>query len=432
VRSHLDRVCSHPATSPGDAFQPSSSSCRPGALALLASLAILSACESDTKINRLQDPPNAFIDGPIADDVFRLEGPEITFLGRVEDSFDGATDLAAMWVLPSGEQVEVETAEDGSVTLDLPTEGLVVGLQSFELYVTDTDGMTGRATGTFEVKGPLGPPTVEITVPGDGSEFPEGTSITFQGQGADLTTPADDLAFDWESSLDGPLTGAISADGSSVVVVPSLSTGEHIITLTATDNDLEQGSDSITITIGDDGSGTVEPPVDAEPGDIVFSEMMVNPEVVDDEIGEWIELYNTSDFPVDLAGYSFHDDDIDLWILGTIIVPAKEYVVLCAELDPSRNGGVPCDAWFFRDWEGDGLALANGTDELVLTRSDGVEIDWLQYDDHWFTKAIATGVDPDHLEGGANNDGSHWCDQETIISPMVEPGTPGYENDHCD
>ena len=401
-------------------------------LVSLGALVAVAGCASDTKINRLQDPPNAFIDGPVSADVFRLEGPDITFQGRVEDSYDAPADLAAMWVLPSGEQVEVNTSADGSVTLDLSMDGLDVGLLSFELYVTDTDGMTGRAEGTFEVQGPLGPPTVEITVPGDGSIFPEGTSITFQGQGSDRTTPADELAFAWESDLDGPLAGAISADGSSVVVVPALSLGEHTITLTATDGDLEQGSDTILITIGDDGTGTVDPPQDAEPGDVVFSEMMVNPEAVDDEIGEWIELYNTSDFPVDLAGYSFHDDDIDMWILGTIIVPANEYVVLCAELDPTRNGGVPCDAWFYRDWEGDGLALANGTDELVLTRADGAEIDWLQYDDYWFTTAVATGVDPDHLEGGANNDGGYWCDQTTITAPMTEPGTPGYENDHCD
>jgi hypothetical protein len=316
--------------------------------------------------------------------------------------------------------------------LELPVDDYETGIHTFELFVMDSDGTSGRAEGTFEIQGPLGPPDVQITVPAVDSTFPEGTSITFQGQGTDLTTPADDLAFEWSSDVEGVLAGAISADGSSVVVVPELSAGEHVITLTATDADLEQGSDFILITIGDDGSGTIEPPEEAQPGDVVFSEMMVNPESVQDEVGEWIELYNTSDYSVDLAGYSFHDDDVDMWILGTIIVPANEYVVLCAELDPTVNGGVPCDAWFYRNWEGNGLALANGPDELVLTRADGVEIDWLHYDDSWFNKAIATGVDPDFLDGGANNDGSHWCDQETITSPMVEPGTPGYENDHCD
>lgn len=403
-----------------------------GLVGLAALVGLSAGCAQDTKINRIEEPPQAFIDGPVSDDVFRLQGAAIPFAGRVSDEYDVALDLAAAWILPDGSRVEVAPSADGSVALDVPVDDLTTGLHTFELEVVDSDGMSGRATGSFLVEGPLGPPTVDITVPATDSSYPEGTSITFQGQGSDLTTPADDLAFEWSSDLDGVLPGAISADGSSVVVVPALSKGVHTVTLTATDADLEQGSDFVIITIGDEGSGTIDPPQDAEPGDVVFSEMMVNPEVVDDDIGEWIELYNTSDYPVDLAGYSFHDDDIDLWILGTIIVPAKEYVVLCAELDPSRNGGVPCDAWFFRDWEGDGLALANREDELVLTRADGVEIDWLHYDENWFTTAIATGVDPDFLDGGANNDGGHWCNQTTLTAPMMEPGTPGYENDHCD
>jgi hypothetical protein len=394
-------------------------------------VALGTACASDTKITRHEDPPQAFIDGPVSDDVFRLEGPSIPFAGRVDDSWDVPADLVAAWILPDGTRIEVEADEEGNVSLEVPVNDWATGSHTFALEVTDTDGMTGLAQGTFQIDGPLGPPTVQITVPATDSTYPEDTSVTFQGQGADDTTAADDLAFEWSSDIDGVLPGAISADGSSVVVVPSLSPGVHTITLTATDEDLEQGTDTVVVTIGDDG-GTETIPQEAQPGDVVFSEMMVNPEVVDDEIGEWIELYNTSDYPVDLAGYSFHDDDIDIWILGTIIVPANEYVVLCAELDPTRNGGVPCDAWFYRDWEGDGLALANREDELVLTRADGVEIDWLHYDENWFTTAVATGVDPDFLEGGANNDGGNWCDQTTIISPMVEPGTPGYENDHCD
>ena|GEM_PF-1295512 len=401
-------------------------------LAAFGLLAATSGCAQDTKISRLEEPPQAFIDGPVADDAFRTSGPAVPFAGRVDDSWDDPADLLATWILPDGTRADVTPDTDGNVAFELPLDGFATGIHVFELEVVDSDGMSGRAQGSFEVLGPLGPPTVHITVPAVDSTFPEDTSITFQGQGTDLTTDPDDLAFEWSSDLDGILPGAISGDGSTVVVVPSLSPGVHTITLTATDEDLEQGTDTVIVTIGDEGGGEIEIPQDAEPGDVVFSEMLVNPEVVDDEIGEWIELYNTSDYPVDLAGYSFHDDDIDLWILGTIIVPAKEYVVLCAELDPSRNGGVPCDAWFYRDWEGDGLALANREDELVLTRADGVEIDWLHYDEHWFTTAIATGVDPDFLEGGANNDGGNWCNQTTITSPMVEPGTPGYENDHCD
>ena len=134
-----------------------------------------------------------------------------------------------------------------------------------------------------------------------------------------------------------------------------------------------------------------------------------------------------------LLSSPLHDDDIDSWILaGPLVVAGHDYLVLCAEMDPTLNGGVPCDGWFFRDSQGQGLALSNKVDELVLTRPDGVEIDWLQYQSDWFTPGVATGVDPAFLEGGAHNDGAHWCDQTTIVSTGGEPGTPGLENDPCE
>ena len=170
-----------------------------------------------------------------------------------------------------------------------------------------------------------------------------------------------------------------------------------------------------------------------EAGDLVFSEFMVNPQVVADEVGEWVELYNTSGAPIDVTGYSFHDDDADNWVLeGPLVVGAHDYLVLCADLNPSVNGGVPCDGWFLRDPLGEGLALANNPDELVLSRPDGVQIDWVHYEPSWFQAGAASGVNPDQLEGGANDYAEAWCVQTTVMTSGGEPGTPGVENDACE
>jgi hypothetical protein len=170
----------------------------------------------------------------------------------------------------------------------------------------------------------------------------------------------------------------------------------------------------------------------AEPGDLVFSELMINPEVVDDELGEWVELYNTAGHPIDVTGYAFHDLDYDSWELtGPFVVPAHGYFVMCAETATDLNGGVPCDGWFQRVSLGGGLALANSPDEVVLTRPDGVEIDRLEYDETWFTNGVAMGVDPLELDASVNDDPAVWCDQETVIALGGEPGTPGEPNDPC-
>ncbi len=183
----------------------------------------------------------------------------------------------------------------------------------------------------------------------------------------------------------------------------------------------------------EDPEEPVEPEIlPAEPGDLVFSELMINPEVVDDELGEWVELYNTAGHPVDVAGYAFHDLDYDSWELtGPFVVPAHGYFVMCAETAVDLNGGVPCDGWFQRVSLGGGLALANSPDEVVLTRPDGVEIDRLEYDDTWFTNGVAMGVDPLELDALGNDDPTVWCDQQTVIALGGEPGTPGEPNDPC-
>jgi len=106
-------------------------------------------------------------------------------------------------------------------------------------------------------------------------------------------------------------------------------------------------------------------------------------------------------------------------------------VVLCANIDAAINGGIPCDAGFYRSSLGDGMALANGPDEVVLARPDGIEIDWLHYDDAWITSGVAIGVDYNYQESGANDDLSHWCLQVSLMS-NGEPGTPGDPNDSCE
>ena len=90
-----------------------------------------------------------------------------------------------------------------------------------------------------------------------------------------------------------------------------------------------------------------------------------------------------------------------------------------------------CDAWFKRSTQGDGIALANNPDELVLTRPDGVEIDWLHYTNAWWVAGASIGIDPGVLDSGANDDVSHWCVQTTVMTSGGEPGTPGVETDPC-
>ncbi|MFO7893756.1 MAG: hypothetical protein R6U63_08480 [Longimicrobiales bacterium] len=87
-------------------------------------------------------------------------------------------------------------------------------------------------------------PAVTILEPSDGAMFPQSDTITFRGSAEDpedgeLT--GDDLV--WKSDFDGDLgTGR-------EIMVSSLSSGRHLITLVATDSDDMKGTASITMLV---------------------------------------------------------------------------------------------------------------------------------------------------------------------------------------
>jgi hypothetical protein len=319
------------------------------------------------------------------------------------------------------------------VVLVVDPAPLAHGEHLLELVAVDSDGEEGRDEVTWILDGALEPPVVTIETPGEGEVFVAGTEITFRGSAVDNNTEPGDLSFAWASEAAGALEGAISGEGQSVLFRSDLPIGVHRISLAVTDKDGEIGQDSVTIEIL--GELPPEPePVPAEAGDLVFSELHVNPEVVEDMFGEWVELYNTADHVLDLDGYAFHDLDLDSYTLvGPILVDPGDYVVLCANLDAATNGGVPCDGYFLRtEFGGFGsMALGNDGDEVVLTRPDGVIIDLVEYNGTWFTPATATGLDPDELGADNNDDETMWCDQTSVITTGGEPGTPGQINDQC-
>ncbi len=401
----------------------------------------LAACANENDLGRVNAGPLVEITSPSASDVLR-EGDTVVASAVGSDDIDAI--LAVEWTLDGewvdGEVVaEGEGSDDGRVTSGyVATLGqLARGEYALAIKVVDADGEVATDSLAFTVLGPLGAPTVEITQPAAGSAFVEGEQVAFTGEASDSSTDAGDLVFDWTSSLDGEIPGAVSGDGASMVLSSLLSVGTHVVTLSATDQDGEVGTDEVTVVI--------EPaaPPEPEAGDLIFTEMMVNPDAVADEDGEWVELYNTAGYAIDLAGYSFHDDGSDDWEFeDSIVVEPGGYVVLCANADPEVNGGVTCDGWFYRNpmgekpptGSGGGVAIANNDDELSLTSPTGVDIDRFDYNDtdsDPIEAGMSFGLSPDHLDGLENDDVDNWCVQTTVLPGVTEPGTPGEANDPC-
>ncbi|WP_170254463.1 lamin tail domain-containing protein [Phaeodactylibacter luteus] len=77
------------------------------------------------------------------------------------------------------------------------------------------------------------------------------------------------------------------------------------------------------------------------PGDFVISEYMANPAGAPDEQGEYIEVYNRTDFPLSLQGCTLHDGSATMVTIDEfVLVPGKSFAVL-------GRSAVPDAAFYF-------------------------------------------------------------------------------------
>lgn len=172
-------------------------------------------------------------------------------------------------------------------------------------------------------------------------------------------------------------------------------------------------------------------PFDASPGDVVLTEALLDPDAVDDEVGEWVEVWNATACAVDLTGATLADDNVDVAPLeGSLVIAAGGFAVLCAETSRSLNGGVSCDADYYYQGFGGGFALSNEGDEIVLVSARGQVLDRFAYGAGFAPVGVSMGVDPDYATVEDNDRPARWCAQSGRLSGG-DQGNPGAENDGC-
>ena len=205
------------------------------------------------------------------------------------------------------------------------------------------------------------------------------------------------------------------------------------------DNTYDPGADGVwDFVVGDcvaSESNIVYPPYVNIPdpalstGDLIITEIMQNPLAVSDANGEWFEVYNTTDHPIDMLGMTIRDDGSDSHVIGeNLIVPSGDFVVLGNNMDQGTNGGVQVDYSYGSSW-----FLANGDDEVVIETEDQLEIDRVNYDggpNFPDPNGASMSLDPDFFDVIANDDGSNWCEATSAYGDG-DKGTPGMMNDDC-
>ena len=169
-----------------------------------------------------------------------------------------------------------------------------------------------------------------------------------------------------------------------------------------------------------------------QPGDIIITEIMNNPAIADDAVGEWVEVMNTTGESIDLEGFTLSDNGNDTHVIASSVVVAPGgFAILAASADLGLDGVVTADYVF------EGIAFGNGSDAVMVWKDD-VVIDEVAYDNgETFPdmSGVAMNLSPGAYDAASNDDGANWCAATSILAlagEITDYGTPGSENTACE
>ncbi len=156
-----------------------------------------------------------------------------------------------------------------------------------------------------------------------------------------------------------------------------------------------------------------------EKGDLVITELLPNPELVEDAEGEFFEVLVTGagDLNGLVAGKGGTLDDTLVGGSSCVEVTAGQFILFGRNADPAGNGGLPPV-----DFEFD-FALNNSNGDLGI----GFEGELLPWDEVTWASSVSgqtRSLDPASQNPNDNDDEDNWCDDPV--------GTPAATNNACE
>ena len=172
-------------------------------------------------------------------------------------------------------------------------------------------------------------------------------------------------------------------------------------------------------------------------GDLVITEIMYDPDMVSDSVGEWFELYNDTGHIVNLLDLVVSDDSAygsaDFFTVEEdLLIDVGERLVFAVNGDSTQNGGVTADY----DFAGAGVNLNNSTDDVYVGVTSGgstTTIDSVTYNEAtgWPTaKGYSIELRDTSVNSVSNNSSSNWCRATSTLSGG-DHGSPGAVSSGC-
>lgn len=107
---------------------------------------------------------------------------------------------------------------------------------------------------------------------------------------------------------------------------------------------------------------------------IVITEIMYNPGTPADPQGEWFEIYNSTNSPIDLQGWTFNDNAGRDTVRNSFIIQPGEYKVFAYNVDTLAFYGITAHFDYANS-----IQLANALDKIVIYDANGVLVDSVTY-----------------------------------------------------
>ncbi|MBO86424.1 MAG: hypothetical protein CL927_13790, partial [Deltaproteobacteria bacterium] len=199
------------------------------------------------------------------------------------------------------------------------------------------------------------------------------------------------------------------------------------------DPDVYPGAEEIDGDLVDNDCDSLVDEGDWVGDEVYISEVMANPDNVDDGAGEWFEVYNASDDTLILNGMVISSTvDADYHIVTAddlLLVEPGGYFVFARSDNPFENGGLENVGYAY----GESINLSNEVDGIVI-QADGLVLDTVTWDDGATfpdPNGASMSLDPSYLDPIENDNGDWWCEARQQWATASDRGSPGIQNQYC-
>ena len=163
-------------------------------------------------------------------------------------------------------------------------------------------------------------------------------------------------------------------------------------------------------------------PADPPSGEVIITEFMANPDALVDDLGEWMEFYNTTPSDIDLEGYTVVrvGSSNEFTISGSLVVPSMGYIVLVNNAQATATN----------DYVYSGFSMTNTGGQIQLQAPDGTVVFDISYTGGKVAAGASAQLDPGSLNSADYSNMDNWC-LGTQAYASGDLGTPGAENTAC-